>query len=134
MALPASPRLRARIAALLPVLCLIHCIATALFAAALPAAALWLRSEWLEAALTALSVIVIGIPLLRRRDRDPEGLSLALFSAAVALSGLGWLYEQDPPRHLGLLLFVATQLVWLRSRRAHSSCACATPAPALAAD
>ncbi len=134
MALLASPRLRARIAALLPVLCLIHCIATALFAAALPAAALWLHSEWLEAAMTALSMLVIGAPLLRRRDRDPEGLSLALFAAAVALSGLGWLYGQEPPRHLGLLLFVATQLVWLRSRRERPSCACAMQAPALAAD
>lgn len=97
----------------------------ALFAAALPAAALWLRSDWLEGGLTLLSSILIGSALVRRRpERDPEGLSLALFSAAVALCALGWLYDQEPPRHIGLLLFVATQLVWLRSQRPHRTCTC----------
>lgn len=125
MVSPASSRLRMRLTALLPILCLIHCVGMALFAAALPAAALWLRSDWLEGGLTFLSSIVIGGALVRRGpERDPEGLSLALFSAAMALCGLGWLYEQEVPRHIGLLLFVATQLVWLRSQRAHRACAC----------
>jgi hypothetical protein len=135
MALPASSRLRLRVAALLPVLCLIHCIVTALLAAALPAAALWLHSEWLEGTLTLLSALATGMPLLRRwGEHDRQGLSLALFLAAVTLSGVGWIYDQEPPRLLGLLLFIATQLAWWRSRRRQAACACATPAPALSSE
>lgn len=138
MALPASSRLRTRLAGVLPVLCLIHCIGTALFAAAMPAAALWMRSEWLEGGLTVLSAVLIGGPVLRRdRDTDPEGLSLALFLAAVVLSALGWLYGQESPRHIGLMMFVATQIVWMRSRRGRAAaCECAhhTPSVVLASD
>ncbi len=121
----AASRLRSHVAAFLPVLCLIHCIATALFAAVLPAFALWLQSEWIEAALTLISLLLIGGPLVRRSpDHDREGLSLALFAAGVALIGLGWLYGQEPPRHLGLLMLVATQLVFWRSRRTQRACDC----------
>lgn len=125
MALSVPPSLRSRLVSLLPVLCLIHCVGTALFAAAMPAAALWMRNEWLEGSLTLLSAILIGVQVLRRSpDRDPAGASLAIYLSAVGLSALGWLYGQEWPRHIGLLLFVAAQLTWLRSRRTRPACDC----------
>jgi hypothetical protein len=125
MALPVPPSPRSRLASLLPVLCLIHCIGTALFAAAMPAAALWMRNEWLEGGLTLLSAVLIGAQVLRRNpDSDPAGASLAIYLSAVVMSALGWLYGQEWPRHIGLLLLVAAQLFWLRSRRTRPSCDC----------
>ncbi len=125
MALLVSSSLRTRLVGLLPVLCLIHCVGTALFAAAMPAAALWMRNEWLEGGLTLLSAVLIGLQVSRRSpDTDPAGVSLAIYLSAVVMSGLGWIYGQEWPRHIGLLLFVGAQLFWLRSRRARPACDC----------
>lgn len=134
MALSTPRPLRERIVGILPLLCLIHCVGTAIVAVAMPAAALWMRNEWLEGGLTALSAILIGSLVLRRRPAgdgddvsDPINPSVALYIAAVVLAAIGWLYDADWLRHGSLLLLVATQLVWLRARgrRPLQTCECA---------
>jgi hypothetical protein len=97
-------------------LCLVHCVATALLASLMPAAALWLHSDWLEGPLSILSVLIIGAMVLRRR-RGIDRLS-AFFLLSVSVGGAGCLLDVSFMRHGGLVLLVAVQGLWLLERRA----------------
>lgn len=116
---------KSRLAALLPLLCMIHCVGTAVLATTLPAAALWLHSAWLEAGLALVSVVVIGLFVLRR-PQLADGLT-GLFLAAVALGVIGWAGGIEWARHGSLLMLIGVQALWLRERRrvvAAADCAC----------
>jgi hypothetical protein len=110
------PSLREKFLGLLPTLCLIHCIGTAILGSLMPAVALWMHSPWLEAGLSLLSVLLIGVLILRRR----VGFDLltGLFLSTVAVGAAGWILRIDSLRHASLLFLVGVQLLWLRQRRA----------------
>jgi hypothetical protein len=113
----ATPPLKDRLVGILPALCLVHCVGTALVGALMPAAALWLHSPWLEGTLSLLSALLIGALVLRRR----AGFDLltGLYAATVAVGLVGWVARIDLLRHGSLLFLVGVQLMWLRQRRAH---------------
>lgn len=115
----AGPSLKEKIVGLLPTLCLIHCIGTALLGSLMPAVALWMHSPWLEGGLSLLSVLMSGFLVLRRR----AGFDLLtkFFLVTVAVGIAGWLLRIDLLRHGSLLLLVGVQLMWLRQRRAQHS-------------
>lgn len=106
---------KGRIVGLLPLLCLIHCVGTAILASLMPAAALLLHNEWLEGLLSLFSVLLIGTLVLRGRSLA-DGLSI-LFGVTVLLGGVGWIGHFSWLRHGSLLLLVGVQLLWLRQRR-----------------
>src|SRR5262249_48080737 len=108
-----------RLIGLLPTLCLVHCIGTAIIGAVMPATTLWMHNPWLEGGLSLLSVGLIGTLILRGR----AGLDLltGLFLGTVAVGVVGWVAHIDFLRHGGLLLLVGVQLLWLRQRRAEHS-------------
>lgn len=114
-----GPSLKEKLLGLLPTLCLIHCVGTAVLGSLMPAVALWMHSPWLEGGLSLLSVLLIGALVLRRR----AGFDLltGLFLATVVVGAAGWLLRVDMLRHGFLLLLVGVQLMWLRQRRAQHS-------------
>ena len=111
--------LKERLIGLLPTLCLIHCIGTAIIGSVMPAAALWMHNPWLEGVLSLLSGLLIGFLILRRR----AGFDLltGLFLGSVGIGLIGWIAHLDFLRHGSLLLLVGVQLLWLRQRRAEHS-------------
>jgi len=106
-----------RLISLLPMLCLVHCVGTAVLASAMPAAALWMRSEWLEGLLSLLSALLTGAMVLRRR---PSAGIIAPFGATLLLGISGWVWDLSWLRHGSLLLLVGVQLLLLRQRHFHA--------------
>jgi hypothetical protein len=104
-----------RLIGLLPMICLVHCAGTALLAAVLPAAALWMHNEWLEGLLSLLSALLIGTLVLRRRKA--VDLIAVLFGATLALGLVGWIWDLSWLRHGSLLLLVGVQVLFMRERR-----------------
>ncbi len=117
----APPSVKDRLAAMLPLLCLVHCAGTAVLASVMPAAAMWLHNEWLEGVLSLFSALLIGTLVLRRPS--PLDAIAVLFGAAVAVGALGWICNLAWFRHGSLLMLVGVQALWFRDhrRRHHAS-------------
>jgi hypothetical protein len=109
-----APSLKERLVGLLPLLCLVHCVGTAILASVMPAAALWMENDLLEAGLSALSALLISVLVLRQRGL---GWLTLLLGAVLAVGATGWLVHSSWLRHGALLGLCAVQLLWLYERR-----------------
>jgi len=103
-------------------LCLLHCLALPLLAAALPLLGAWAEAEWVHALFVAIAAPVTVFALWRahRQHRLP---ALAMASAAAGLGlllggALGWPSHasETPMTVAGSLLLAATH-VWNAWRR-----------------
>lgn len=117
--------LQEKLGGVVSVLCLIHCLGTAVVALLLPALASQLRIEWLEGVLTLAAVLLIGRSL-RQQDEKQLPLPVGLFVAALLALLCGVVFGKEIGQQIGLFLLVLTQLAMLRGRR-EVSCACPHP-------
>lgn len=121
-----SPALLDAGALALSSLCLLHCLALPLLAAALPLFGAWAQAEWVHLLFVAIALPLTGYALWRadRRHRLPvmawtaAGLGLGLLLAgAVELPSHAW---ETPLTVTGSLLLAATH-IW-NARRRHRHC------------
>lgn len=107
-------------------LCLLHCLALPLLAAALPLFGAWAEAEWVHAVFVAIALPVTGFALWRAHRQRPLPAPAWLAAAAgLALLLAGAL---EFPSHdsetvvtvIGSLLIAATHL-W-NARRRHRQC------------
>ncbi|MDT3501745.1 MerC domain-containing protein [Stenotrophomonas maltophilia] len=121
-----SPALLDAGALALSSLCLLHCLALPLLAAALPLFGAWAQAEWVHLLFVAIALPLTGYALWRadRRHRLPimawtaAGLGLGLLLAgALELPSHAW---ETPLTVTGSLLLAATH-VW-NARRRHRHC------------
>jgi hypothetical protein len=121
-----SPALLDAGAVALSSLCLLHCLALPLLAAALPLFGAWAQAEWVHLLFVAIALPLTGYALWRadRRHRLPimawtaAGLGLGLLLAgALELPSHAW---ETPLTVTGSLLLAATH-VW-NARRRHRHC------------
>lgn len=121
-----SPALLDAGALALSSLCLLHCLALPLLAAALPLFGAWAQAEWVHLLFVAIALPLTGYALWRadRRHRLPvmawtaAGLGLGLLLAgARELPSHAW---ETPLTVTGSLLLAATH-VW-NARRRHRHC------------
>ncbi len=121
-----SPALLDAGALALSSLCLLHCLALPLLAAALPLFGAWAQAEWVHLLFVAIALPLTGYALWRadRRHRLPvmawtaAGLGLGLLLAgALKLPSHAW---ETPLTVIGSLLLAATH-VW-NARRRHRHC------------
>ena len=121
-----SPALLDAGALALSSLCLLHCPALPLLAAALPLFGAWAQAEWVHLLFVAIALPLTGYALWRadRRHRLPvmawtaAGLGLGLLLAgALELPSHAW---ETPLTVTGSLLLAATH-VW-NARRRHRHC------------
>lgn len=103
-------------------LCLLHCLALPLLAAALPLFGVWAEAEWVHALFVAIAAPMTGFALWRahRQQRLPAA---AMASAALGLllllgGAMGWPSHasETPMTVTGSLLLAATH-VWNAWRR-----------------
>ena len=105
-----------RVLTALPALCFVHCVGSVALTLALPAAAsFWSAGEWLEGPLWLISMIVVGVILLRR-GMTLGGIS-ALFVLAMAVGGVGFLKDVELAKRASLLLLVGIQVLSWRVQR-----------------
>lgn len=80
-------------------LCLLHCLALPLLAAALPLFGVWAEAEWVHLVFVAIALPMTGFALWRAERRQPlpalawlsAGMGLALLMAgALALPSHAW--------------------------------------------
>ncbi|HGM6771401.1 TPA: MerC domain-containing protein [Stenotrophomonas maltophilia] len=107
-------------------LCLLHCLALPLLAAALPLFGAWAQAEWVHLLFVAIALPLTGYALWRadRRHRLPvmawtaAGLGLGLLLAgALELPSHAW---ETPLTVTGSLLLAAAH-IW-NARRRHRHC------------
>ncbi|MCC4608057.1 MerC domain-containing protein [Xanthomonas campestris] len=109
-------------------LCLLHCLALPLLAAALPLLGAWSRAEWVHVVFATAAVPLSGYALWsthRRHPLPPPVWVLAicgLTGLVLGASGLAGAWE-TPITVVGSLLLASTHLVNLRLRRRHGNCA-----------
>lgn len=118
VAAPLPPAdLMGRILATVPALCFVHCVGATVLALALPTvASLSSAGEWLEAPLWLLSLLVVGMMLLRR-GMARSGAA-ALFGLALTIGTLGFLKDLELAKRVSLLLLIGLQVLsWRQSRR-----------------
>ncbi|WP_372382765.1 MerC domain-containing protein [Xanthomonas sp. NCPPB 1068] len=110
-------------------LCLLHCLALPLLAAALPLLGAWSQAEWVHVVFATAAVPLSGYALWsthRRHALPPLVWVLAicgltgLVLGASGLAGGAW---ETPITVVGSLLLASTHLVNLRLRRRHGNCA-----------
>lgn len=123
--MPSGDRL-SRLLAAVPALCFVHCVGSVGLALALPAAAsLWSSSDWLEGPLWLVSLVVVGVMLLRRKMT--RSASAAMFMLALSAGGLGFIQDVELAKRVSLLLLVGIQVISWRQQRslvAARVCAC----------
>jgi hypothetical protein len=121
-----SPALLDAGALALSSLCLLHCLALPLLAAALPLFGAWAQAEWVHLLFVAIALPLTGYALWRadRHHRLPvmawtaAGLGLGLLLAgALELPSHAW---ETPLTVTGSLLLAATH-IW-NARRRHRHC------------
>ncbi|MBB4757875.1 hypothetical protein FHT12_002130 [Xanthomonas campestris] len=109
-------------------LCLLHCLALPLLAAALPLLGAWSRAEWVHVVFAAAAVPLSGYALWssHRRHALPAPVwALAVFGLAglvLGASGVAGAALETPVTVTGSLLLASTHLVNLRLRRRHGKC------------
>ncbi|MBS7455771.1 MerC domain-containing protein [Coralloluteibacterium stylophorae] len=103
-------------------LCLVHCLALPLLAAALPLFGAWAEAEWVHILFVAIAVPLTSSALWRshRQHRLPAALR-ALAAAGLlglVLGALGWpAHEWETPLTVAGSLMLASAHVWNWSRR-----------------
>lgn len=108
----------------LSTLCLIHCLALPLLAAALPLLGVWAQEEWVHIAFVAVAIPLTSYALWRahRRRHLPVALrAVAALGLAGLLAGaLGWPREtwETPITVAGSLMLASAHVWnWARHRR-----------------
>ncbi|MDV2450812.1 MerC domain-containing protein [Xanthomonas hortorum] len=110
-------------------LCLLHCLALPLLAAALPLLGAWSRAEWVHVVFATAAVPLSGYALWssHRRHALPAPVwALAAFGLAglvLGASGVAGGTLETPITVTGSLLLASTHLVNLRLRRRAGHCA-----------
>jgi hypothetical protein len=106
-------------------LCLLHCLALPLLAAALPLMGVWAEAEWVHILFVAIAVPTTGFALWRAHRQHPLP-ALALLSAGTGLllllaGAVGWpSHEAETPMTVvGSLLLAVTHLWNARRRHRH---------------
>lgn len=108
-------------------LCLLHCLALPLLAAALPLFGTWAEAEWVHLLFVAIALPLTGYALWRAERRRPlpvlawatAGVGLGLLLAgALALPTHDW---ETPMTVAGSLLLAATHIWNARHRHAGES-------------
>lgn len=103
-------------------LCLLHCLALPLLAAALPLLGVWAEADWVHALFVAVAAPMTGFALWRahRQQRLP---ALAMVTAAAGLGlllagALGWPnHASETPMTVAGSLLLASTHVWNAWRR-----------------
>ncbi|NJC44575.1 MerC domain-containing protein [Xanthomonas arboricola] len=110
-------------------LCLLHCLALPLLAAALPLLGAWSRAEWVHVVFATAAVPLSGYALWssHRRHALPAPVwALAVFGLAglvLGASGVAGGSWETPITVIGSLLLASTHLLNLRLRRRAGTCA-----------
>lgn len=112
-------------AVVLSSLCLLHCLALPLLAAALPLFGVWAGAEWVHLLFVALALPLTGYALWRAERHRPlpalawvsagSGLGL-LLAGALGVPSHDW---ETPLTVIGSLLLAGTHLWNARRRHAH---------------
>ncbi|MFI8719380.1 MerC domain-containing protein [Stenotrophomonas sp. NPDC077464] len=106
----------------LSTLCLLHCLALPLLAAALPLMGVWAEAEWVHVVFVAIAAPITGFALWRAHRQHPLP-ALALLSASVGLLFLlagaaGWpSHDAETPMTVAGSLLLASTHVWNAWRR-----------------
>ncbi|WP_171891014.1 MerC family mercury resistance protein [Xanthomonas axonopodis pv. vasculorum] len=110
-------------------LCLLHCLALPLLAAALPLLGAWSRAEWVHVLFATAAVPLSGYALwsTHRRHALPVPVWVlalcGLTGLVLGASGLAGDALETPVTVTGSLLLASTHLLNLRLRRRHGACA-----------
>ena len=104
-------------AIVLSTLCLIHCLALPLLAAALPLLGVWAEEEWVHVVFVAIALPLTGLALWRahRRRRLPVALRALAASGLTGLwaGTLAWPSEAwEAPITVAGSLMLASAHVW----------------------
>ncbi len=108
----------------LSTLCLIHCLALPLLAAALPLFGAWAKDEWVHVVFVAIAAPLTGLALWRAHQHHRLPVALRLLAAA-GLAGLlagafGWPREAwETPITVAGSLALASAHVWNWTRHHH---------------
>jgi len=103
-------------------LCLLHCLALPLLAAALPLMGVWAEAEWVHVVFVAIAAPTTGFALWRAHHQQPLP-ALAMLSAAAGLSlllagAVGWpSHEAETPMTVAGSLLIASTHLWNAWRR-----------------
>ncbi|WP_313347945.1 MerC domain-containing protein [Stenotrophomonas sp.] len=105
-------------------LCLLHCLALPLLAAALPLMGVWAEAEWVHVLFVAIAAPTTGFALWRahRQQRLPAAAFLSAATGLLLLlaGAAGWpTHDAETPMTVaGSLLLAATHLwnAWRRHR------------------
>jgi len=106
----------------LSTLCLLHCLALPLLAAALPLMGVWAEAEWVHVVFVAIAAPTTGFALWRAHRQHPLP-ALALLSAGAGLLFLlagaaGWpSHDAETPMTVAGSLLLASTHVWNAWRR-----------------
>lgn len=105
-------------------LCLLHCLALPLLAAALPLFGAWAEQEWVHMALALMAVPLTSLAFWQAHRMRPLPLALRLLAfaglAGLLAGAVGWPREawETPITVSGSLMLVAAHL-WNGSQRRH---------------
>lgn len=108
-------------AIVLSTMCLIHCLALPLLAAALPLLGVWAEEEWVHVVFVAVAMPLTSYALWRAHQRRRLPVTLRLL-AALGLAGLlagalGWSREAwETPITVAGSLMLASAHLWNWSR------------------
>jgi len=103
-------------------LCLLHCLALPLLAAALPLMGVWAEAEWVHVVFVAIAAPTTGFALWRAHRQQPLP-ALAMLGAAAGLSlllagAVGWpSHEAETPMTVAGSLLIAGTHLWNAWRR-----------------
>lgn len=106
----------------LSTLCLLHCLALPLLAAALPLMGVWAEAEWVHVVFVAIAAPTTGFALWRAHRQQPLP-SLALITASAGLLFLlagaaGWpSHDAETPMTVAGSLLIASTHAWNAWRR-----------------
>lgn len=117
-----TPTLLDASAIALSTLCLLHCLALPLLAAALPLMGVWAEAEWVHVLFVAVAAPTTGFALWRAHRQHPLP-ALALLSAGSGLlllltGAAGWpSHDTETPLTVAGSLLLAATHIWNARRR-----------------
>lgn len=103
-------------------LCLLHCLALPLLAAALPLMGVWAEAEWVHIVFVAIAAPTTGFALWRAHRKQPLP-AVAIVSATAGLllllaGAAGWpSHEAETPMTVTGSLLLASTHIWNAWRR-----------------
>lgn len=103
-------------------LCLLHCLALPLLAAALPLMGVWAEAEWVHIVFVAIAAPTTGFALWRAHRQHPlpplAGLTAALGLGLLLAGAAGWpSHDAETPMTVAGSLLLATTHIWNALRR-----------------